>query len=51
MMEYLVNNFQSYAETYIAVLIELYLILDVVLLRYNADGTAWCCIRPELIEL
>lgn len=34
MMEYLVNNFQSYAEHYIAVLIELYLIIDVVLLIY-----------------
>ena len=34
MMEYLVNNFQSYAETYICVLIELYMLLDVVLLIY-----------------
>ena len=34
MMEYLVNNFQSYAETYIRVLIELYMLVNVVLLIY-----------------
>ncbi|MCR5746124.1 MAG: hypothetical protein K6G03_00265, partial [Lachnospiraceae bacterium] len=34
MMEYLVNNFQSYAETYIRVLIELYMLMNVVLLIY-----------------
>ncbi len=34
MMEYLISNFESYAESYIAVLIELYLIMDVFLLIY-----------------
>ena len=34
MMEYLVNNFQSYAEAYIRVLIELYMLLNVALLIY-----------------
>lgn len=34
MMEYLVNNFQSYAEMYIRVLIELYMLINVVLLIY-----------------
>ncbi|MCR5746389.1 MAG: GHKL domain-containing protein [Lachnospiraceae bacterium] len=34
MMEYLVNNFQSYAETYIRVLIELYMLMNVMLLIY-----------------
>ena len=33
-MEYLIEHFQSYAQNYIAILIELYLILDVVLLVY-----------------
>lgn len=34
MMEYLITHFQEYAETYIAVLLELYMLLDVVLLIY-----------------
>ena len=34
MMEYLINNFESYAEGYITVLLELYMIMDVVLLIY-----------------
>jgi len=34
MMEYLISNFETYAESYIAALLELYLIMDVVLLIY-----------------
>ncbi|MCR5775028.1 MAG: GHKL domain-containing protein [Lachnospiraceae bacterium] len=34
MMEYLIDNFGSYAETYIRVLIELYMFLNVILLVY-----------------
>ena len=42
MMEYLINNFQSCAETYIRVLIELYMLLDTVLLI--------CWIRPFVMN-
>ncbi|MCR5107237.1 MAG: GHKL domain-containing protein [Lachnospiraceae bacterium] len=34
MMEYLTSSFEAYAESYLAVLIELYLIMDVLLLIY-----------------
>ena len=33
-MEYLISNFEAFAESYIAVMIELYLIMDAVLLIY-----------------
>ena len=49
MMEYLVNNFQSYAEAYIRVLIELYMLLNVALL-YIGSGRL-CAIKDPFMSL